>query len=264
MSKENNVFRIDSNITDPHMIKNSEWGAAVYLTQSKYGKYGNPNYKGTNKEVYINNSSYMHTGRSGGSYGGNTAVNTVYNEYPDVTNQYTSRGNYTYNGYLLEYNTNNKTDKIYMDKVASTTGNIYGIYDMSGGAHEYVMGVFANSDGEKWAGNSGFAGKSTTSGIDVEGLEWPNEKYYEVYKASSGTTINSTTACNGGVCYGHALSETAGWYGDNVGFVSSTSPWFQRGVQYDSGTGAGVFSSTCIDGNVSSRYSTRVVLVPTI
>ncbi len=47
---------------DTHMIKNTEWGAFVYLAQSKYGKYGNKNYNGANKEVVTNNCSNYITG----------------------------------------------------------------------------------------------------------------------------------------------------------------------------------------------------------
>ena len=243
MSKEGNMFGIDKNTTDTHMIKNSEWGSVAYLSQSKYGKYGNSNYEGLNKEVYINNSSNMYTGRSGGTYGGNVS--------------YDLSGTYTYDGYLV---TNKEIRN--MKLVSSTTGNIYGIYDMSGGAWEYVMGSFANSDGEKWANNSGFVGKATASATDVEGLKWPAEKYYEIYKASSGTTISSTTACNGGVCYGRALSETVGWYGDRAFFVSSTNPWLVRGGYYEGGAASGVFGSASNYGYAYRVKSTRVVLTP--
>ena len=30
---------------------------------------------------------------------------------------------------------------------------------------------------------------------------------------------NSENACEGAICYGQALSETSGWYGDYAGFV---------------------------------------------
>ena len=35
---------------DIHMSKNSEWGTVAYLSQSKYGKYGNSNYTGVDKK----------------------------------------------------------------------------------------------------------------------------------------------------------------------------------------------------------------------
>ena len=38
------------------MSKNSEWGAVAYLSKSIYGKQGNLNYIGSNKEIYQNKS----------------------------------------------------------------------------------------------------------------------------------------------------------------------------------------------------------------
>ena len=122
---------------DAHMMKNSEWSATVYLSHSKYG---------VNREVYINNSSSKYTGQSGGNVGGSTAINTVYTNQAS-TAQYNTYGFYTWDGYLLEYNTNTKMTTHDISKVASTTGNITGVYDVSGGALEYVMGVYANSSG---------------------------------------------------------------------------------------------------------------------
>lgn len=262
MSKRGNVFGINSNKTDTHMMKNSEWGAVAYLTQSKYGKYGNEDYNGRDKEVYVNNSSSYYTGRSGGSYGGNTPINGTYTDQTDITTQYVETGFYTYDGYLLEYNTNKKTEKRDMTKIASTTGNIYGIYDMSGGTWEYVMSVFANSDGVKWSGLSGFEGKIGELGNDVNGLEWPNEKYYEVYKASSETNINLATACNSGVCYGHALSETVGWYGDSSYFIVASYPWLRRGGNHDIAYEmSGIFSFDKLQGADGVNGSSRVVFV---
>ena len=262
MSKADNIFNIDSKIINTHMIKNSEWGAVAYLTHSRYGKYGNGNYEGRNKEVYINNSTY--TGRSGGSYGGNTAVNTVYADKPDLTNQSNATGYYTYDGYLLEYNTNKKTEVRDMKKIASTTGNIYGIYDMSGGLYEYVMSLFVNLEGYKWSGhnltnNSGFEGKVGADGTDIEGLVWPNEKYYNLYKVSSETVINSRNTCNGGMCYGHALSETAYWYGDYAVFVNFSLPCFGRGGYYGHGSLSGIFNSVAYECRADNSRTTRVI-----
>ena len=229
---------------EAHMMKNSEWGAVVYLTQSKYGKYGNSDYSGANKEVYINNSSSYYTGRSGGGPGGSTPINGT---YPDQTStaQSNTYGFYTYDGYLLEYNTNTKTATRDLTKVASTTGNITGIYDMSGGAWEYVMGYLSTAS-STWGATSssnyaGFASK-------------PDTKYYDDY-----TTEDATTACNGGICYGHALSETSSWYKDYAYFVSASSPWFIRGGGCYNGSGAGVFFRSHGSGDGSTYDSFRVV-----
>ena len=243
-----------SSSSDSHMMKNSEWGAAAYLSHSKYG---------VNREVYINNSSSYYTGRSGGNVGGSTPINKTYTDQ-SATTQYNTYGYYTWDGYLLNYNTNTNSSTRDLTKVASTTGNITGIYDMSGGA-EYVMGVFANSDGQLWSGNStssnsGFTGLLGSSGTSYTGTAFPDSKYYDVYKASSGTTISVLTACNSGVCYGHGLSEVRNWYGDFVLFVDASNPWFRRGGFYDDGTNAGAFNFYVNSGRAFINGSFRSVV----
>ena len=109
MNKTGNIYGIPSNAVT-HLMKNSEWGAVAYLTQSKYGRNGN--------EVTINNSSSYITGN---------AANSVSEEANE-------------SGITNAYNTDEGT-------LASTTGTVYGIYDMSGGAWEYVAaGLTDNID----------------------------------------------------------------------------------------------------------------------
>ena len=221
---------------DAHMMKNSEWGAVAYLSHSNYG---------VNREIYINNSVGFYTGRSGGNVGGSTAINTVYTNQTS-TDQFNYYGFYTWDGYLLDYNTNTKSSTHNISKVASTTGNITGVYDMSGGAKEYVMGYYS--------------GASTTWGASSNGnyvgfSSKPDSKYYDDY-----TTDNSLTACNGGICYGHALSETANWYSDYAHFVNSNNPWFMRGGDYFNVANAGAFSSIYDYGRYIGDSSFRLVL----
>ena len=241
VSRSGNPFGINSNLTNTHMMKNSEWGAVAYLTQSKYGKYGNNDYEGTNKKVYINNSRSNITGRSGGGPGASTPINETYTDQTS-TGQYTTYGFYTYDGYLLNYDTNVKSSTRILNKGtgASTTGNIYGIYDMVGGAWDYVMGVFANSSGVLWSGyndsnlNSGFTGLVGESGTPYTGISFPDPKYYDVYKASNGITMTASKACDGGICYGHAISEVSGWYMNFPALGSANYPWIVRGGAYSS------------------------------
>src|SRR5699024_1453712 len=59
MNSSGNPYGLSTSdsVVDPHMMKNSEWGAVAYLSQNKtYGK-GN--------EVWINNNSTFITGRAG-------------------------------------------------------------------------------------------------------------------------------------------------------------------------------------------------------
>ena len=197
-----------------HAMKNSEWAVVSYLSQSKYGKLGNRNFTGSNKEVYQNKSEQYIIGCSYGSPGnGNT----------DYGCQYT---------YDIEINGTG----------ASTTGNIYGVYDMSGGVLEYVMGNYNDM-----VGSSGFREPLT--------LE---SKYYDKY-----TNNNVSLACNGSECLSYGLSETVGWYNDYHNMVSEEYPWLVHGGFFNNNTGAGVFNFVAwFFGNADSNVSFRLVISP--
>ena len=98
----------------------------------------------------------------------------------------------------------------------STTGNITGVYDMSGGAWEYVMGNYNKTAGKSWL---------TVSEIPAE--------HIDIYSGTGETASH----------LGDATGETAGWYSDNEIFVNSSFPWFKRGGNSGEygGDDAGVF-----------------------
>ena len=104
---------------------------------------------------------------------------------------------------------------------ASTTGTIYGVYDMSGGAWEYVTGNYNDV-----SGRSGFSNPLT---ID--------SKHYNKY-----TNNDISVACNGSECLSHSLSETSGWYNDYHVMISEKLPWLLRGGGYYDNTLAGIFN----------------------
>ena len=118
----------------------------------------------------------------------------------------------------------------------STSGNITGVYDMSGGAWEYVMGNY-----NKTAGSSGL----TVSGIPAE--------HIDIY---SGTSVAASHL-------GDALGETAGWYSDYADFVFSSPPWFKRGGYYNDGGSAGVFNFSFYTGEGDTNDGFRVALSTT-
>ena len=209
MNDEGNRYGFSSNV-DTHMMKNSEWAIVAYLSQSKYGKLGNTKFTNSNKELYQNKSNAYITGCSYGSPS---------NDNTDYGCQYT---------YDVDINGTG----------ASTTGNIYGIYDMSGGAWEYVMANYNDV-----VGQSGF-------------VAMPNTIYYDKY-----TTSDVNTACNGEACTSHSLSEIAGWYSDYHAMVNVTYPWLLHGGCYYSSTIAGAFSFNVSGGNVGTNGSFRLVMI---
>ncbi len=213
-----------STTMNSHAMRNDEWAVISYLSQSAYGKLGNVNFMDENKEIYQNKSNEYITGCSYGS---------------------PSNGNTDYGcQYTYDNNIRNEDGESGKGVGASTTGTIYGVYDMSGGAWEYVMANYNDM-----AGESGFSNPLT---ID--------SKYYNKY-----TSDNVSTACNGSTCLSHGLSETSGWYSDYHTMVSETYPWLLRGGGFSSTTSAaGVFffNGTYSLGGASSSSSFRLVMSP--
>ena len=129
---------------------------------------------------------------------------------------------------------------------ASTTGNIYGIYDMSGGAYEYVMGNMVNSSGSFYSSSAGFS-------------EVPDSKYYDSY------TYGTSNTNYGRGKLGDATKEilktfgstSGGWYSDYAGFPYSSYSWFRRGGSI--GSTAGLFNFGSDIGNSNSISSARAV-----
>lgn len=209
---------------DSHMMKNSEWGAVAYLSQSKYGKYGNDNYSGVNREIYQNKSSSYYTGNSSGTKETNgTLSQCTYDEIIDRGNGIGSCGG-----------------------GASTTGNITGIYDMSGGAYENVMALYMKEDTDYDFG-------ATSTGNYAGFTSLIPEKYYDYY-------INSDIlkACSNSICFGHALSETNNWYNSESTFLDVDTPWLVRSSDYNQDFG--IFNYKNSLGDASIQNSFRIVL----
>ena len=166
IERTGNPFGLVSTEVDTHVMKNSEWGAVAYLSHSLFG---------INDRVRLNNS-WQHTTGCGAS-SDSASVET----YCEIRYGRLSEG-----GVFPQ----------------STSGNITGIFDMSGGAHESVMAFNVSSSG------SGFGSLQTF-------IPSIGSKYWDNY-----SSLSIMTACSGGICKGHALSETSGWYGNSGNFIS--------------------------------------------
>ncbi len=198
---------------DSHMMKNMEWGAVAYLSSSIYGRYINASTCiESGCEVWINNNYDYTTGCAGSS------VN--------------ASGGYTCNAWNTATGVN-----------ASTTGNIYGIYDMSGGAWEYVMGNYNDT-----ISSAGFS-------------SMPEAKYYDKYTGPNSDSDFTRYHL------GDATKETLktkstrkdAWYGGCSYPVYSSYPWVLRGNNFGIGARV-VFGISNYDGSGNINTSFRVVL----
>ena len=217
---------------DSHMMKNIEWGAAAYLSHSIYGK---------GSEVNINNNSNFITGYSAGA-------NTDQTKYPGET------GN---SSPITEpYNTST-------GYLASTTGNISGVYDMSGGCWEFMaayMDTYGVTTGEGYI--NGFSDETLTEYKDYLD-KYQSNSYNESY---SNRILGDATGEMGPFFY-YYDSDLAyprlhnSWYGNNSNFVNNIFPWFLRGSNNNSGVLASQFSFAGQTGR-PDYFGTRLVLAP--
>ena len=225
-----------------HMLKNSEWGAVAYLSASKYGA-------GANK-VQIN-AAFLASGSTDadgdksqyGATGCGPDSNGVEGKYDAGTLDETTIESPTacgsvdraYNGTIGQY--------------ASTTGNVYGVYDMSGGVWEYVMGNYSTN-----------LSQTSNNPYNHGEVKTPiKPPYVDLYNITSNNSCTWNTSGSG--CGGHALFETAGWGGDYSYFVDSSHPWFVRGGSADNWSDAGVFASDVYTGSLDIDSGFRVAII---
>ena len=228
MQNTNNIYGLPTSksVADSHMIKNMEWGAVAYLTNSSYGRCSG---KGCD-EVTNNDCNTYITGIGADTVSASNSLTTC-----------TTDAN-KYNG-----------EK---GVLASTTGNVYGVYDMSGGAHDYVMGNMSSTS-DSYTFNNTYAKFSS---------DWysSNQKYIDTYANYSAS--GSTQASYNRARLGDATGEVAylngnGWYSDSALFPNSSNSWFARGGYYINSSNAGIFNFGYDNGGAFDFYSTRATLV---
>ena len=189
-----------------HLMKNTEWGAVTYLAQSSYGK---------NAEVWINPNSNFLTGQAGtGASVGSTTSTSAYN---------------TGNG-----------------PQASTTGTVYGVYDMSGGSWEHTA-TYVNNGNLNLTdyGASLVNGASYTKDVYISSGDTQQENYNAAASKYGDAVYETSNNYNSG---------NGSWYGDSSGFPYSTVPFFIRGGYYHYETTAGLF---CFGGTVGINVEDR-------
>ena len=196
-----------------HMMTNYEWGAIAYLTQSIYGK---------NENVWINPNSNCITGQAG--------------SIPDETPTASTNSYETENGVQ-----------------ASTTGNIYGVYDMSGGSWECVAAYLNN-------GSVNLDIPDDTAGSNIA------DYYKNIYNIGDpeGQENNYNVSANS---YGDAMYETSAsgteknsWNGDYSTFLETSKEFLLRGGGNSDKDGAGIFCFYPMTAEGRNDFSFRPVL----
>ena len=224
------------NLLVSHAMNNNEWGAVAYLSASKYGAgVGN---------VLPNSSTDEGTDGDGLGTTSMTGCGPASSTNMTIYICANQANNYYYGS---------------IGVLASTTNNVYGVYDMSGNGREFVMGIRSTQPIGFGENSSYFTMPTrrpyanTYNDADGFGVEKP------AWAQSSDSQFYNNDICTWETCGGQATYETKvvqsvtnseqSWNQDYSQFVYGDYIYFGRGGNYGGTTKAGVFSTGRSNGN---------------
>ena len=269
MTENGNIYGLTGS-ADSHLMKNSEWGAVAYLSQSKYGLDG--------IDIAINNVNLNSGGAKRTNTAGKSGVDSVYAVTGCTTGSTTAGETVKTMANINETTGNTANNGVYTwDQLngckASSTGTIYGIYDLSGGNWERTATYVANSHGELKTHGASIAYEGNT-------LKTASTKYTTAYPFDSNTdntgiTNNDTNLNTASVnnykkntlIYGDGIRETStagtgssSWYDDDSHYPGLYYPFSLRGGSFWDGSSAGLFYFARADGSSNYHNGFRAVL----
>ncbi len=228
----NNVYGI-SNV-DSHLTKNSEWGAVAYLSYSKYGRNGTDV---AHNNISLNNSTnslYAVTGYAKSAESDAVVTTTL----PEVTNG-TKEGAW----------------KTTQGQTASSTGNVYGVYDLNGGSWEWTAGYFDKEEEQV---------EQEENTEEENNLTGESSKYktkYEEITTSSLANINTTKGEAIWELNTNSIAETNTWNDSKFSFVNDSKQFSIRGGDWHENSNSGIFAFDSSDGTGTNTVSFRAVLI---
>ena len=269
MTESGNIYGLNSG-TDSHLMKNSEWGAVAYLSQSKYGLNGT--------DIAINNVNLNSGGVARTQTAGKSGVDSVYAITGCTTGTNNGAEKVTTIANINGTTTNTAVDGVYTwnqlnGTKASSSGTIYGIYDLSGGLWERTAAYVANENENLKIYGLSIAYNGST-------LKTASTKYTTVYPFD-GTTDNTSIASNSTnlntagansykkntLIYGDGIYETSmggtgstSWYGDYSCYTGLYAPLSIRGGGFWADSGSGLFFFHRATGDSDCANGFRIVL----
>ena len=239
IASASSFYGLNSTKTDSHQMKNSEWGAVAYLTQSSYGRNGTEislnNYYTTESSPWRTAITGMCTNGTSGSK--STTLGNAYNTTVGVK--------------------------------GSSTANVTGIYDLNGCVWERTAAYISNGN----ASLSSYGKLYANTTANANGYQTLSTKWATVYPYnSSDSNTNNYSIYSGKKStiygFGDAVLETSttgsgstSWNGDFSCFPNTSRPFFIRGGYYSDTSYAGLFVFNYYNGDPYFSYGFRSVLV---
>ena len=207
ISKASSFYGLDSTKTDSHQMKNSEWGAVAYLTQSSYGRnrteiiMNSKNLNNSSKNIYAvtGYAENVANGIAASSTNNKTGIFDLSGCVWERTASYISNGNACLSSYGQSY--------------ANTTENINGYQTFN----------------TKWATVYPYNSSSDT-----------NINNYNIYSEKKSTTFGFGDAILETSTSG---ANSTSWNEDfSESFPYNNSPFFERGGHYGGNSNTGIFA----------------------
>lgn len=208
----------------PHLIKNSEWGAVAYLAVSQYGRNG--------IEVSPNlTKATLSDGKTTSVTAGGNGVDGL---------------------------AASEQEALVKNASQSTTGNVYGVYDMAGGLWERVAAYINNGND-----NLLLNGKSIMEDGDPNG----SNKYKTVYPYNKSDDTNEANYNLNKAIKGDAMFETSSgvgyksWFGDESSFMFGNAVFLHRGGSTVDNPGVGIFTFSNTPGMAGNPLGFRCAII---
>ena len=227
IAKATNFYGLEASQTDSHMMKNSEWGAVAYLTQSKYGRNGT--------EVTINSKNlnnlnskniYAVTGYAEGTANGVSASSTN-----------NKSGVFDLSGCVWE-------------RVSAYITN--GNSNLSAYGSSYVAKTTADGNGYKTLSTKYATVYPYNTSSDSSSNNWSKYNSLKTSTYGYGDAVLETSTSGSGA---------TSWNSDYSYFPGSGGPFFVRGGVFADVTSAGTFAFSNTLGYPDYNNGFRVVLV---
>lgn len=236
IAKDNNFYNLKN--MDSHLVKISEWSAVAYLTQSEYG-HGN-NMKINNYFSLDEMYDSIQVNRISG-----ISQSKKSEDLFNIANENINDMSY--------YNTED-------GKKASSTGNIYGIYDIAGGVNEFLACYIKN--------NNKNIEKNGNANGKYKFFNENNTRYitnYPFNNEKDTIKLNLEEYLNSGNYYGDSIKEMTNermeTWGAYLNYPYRESAFFCKSGAPFINVNFGLFAISRTKGEISENDGFRVCLI---
>ncbi len=242
-----------SNELNSHFGTQSERSQTIG-TMYEHARNATFGYKGTLASD-INANSFMNSHMVKNSEWGAVAYLT-HSQYGLNGNKITTNACGLYESDYYKYWCGGGMEDAYIENTnQSTTGNVYGIYDMSGNAGDMVA-AFNRLGNSSYLTSSNY-GKNLTK-YAKDGDNYISTKYITAYDNGTSDRFKTMTYVAGKI--GDATKETFSWFGNTSNIVYEDYPFFERGDNVHNYNKAGIFSYVSLRGESTKATSFRISL----